>query len=229
MIDQLRDGLKGLVLDLGFGHGFLSYEIAVRTRARIVGLDLLGGDQLQSAKNSAKIGGLEDRISWIVGDARKLPFQDRRFDVLVSFLALQDAVMIGGPRALARILRSSVSLVKSGGIMALADNMFPECALSKSQKLYWKMQNREFQGGLPRKDHVVGILRRLGVHDLEERFYDPKIDLSANESEIELKDVVDSKPFGRKFNFSSLWRRYQTQINALGLSYPRVLLIIGRA
>jgi ubiquinone/menaquinone biosynthesis C-methylase UbiE len=229
MIDQIRDRLKGPVLDLGSGHGFLSYQIAAETEAEVVGIDFLGGDQLQSAKNGARIGNLRDRISWVVGDARNLPFEEGSFDALVSFLALQDVAMTSGATALSGILRNCRAVVRQGGILALADNMFPECAQSEGQSLYSKIQSREFQCRLPSKNRLIGTLRTMGVHNLEEKFHDPRIELSAKESKIELKDIVGSKPFGRNFDFTNLWRKYGNQINSSGLSYPRVLLITGRS
>lgn len=95
MIRELHKYLRGTVLDVGFGHGFLSYEIAVHTTANVVGVDFLGGDQLQTAKGGVRTGGLEDRISFVTGDARRLPFSLASFDSGVSFLALGDVNMTG--------------------------------------------------------------------------------------------------------------------------------------
>ena len=227
IIEQLRDHLHGLVLDLGFGHGFLSYEMAVRTQAEVVGIDFLRGEQLRIAQRGVYTGRLQDRISLVVGDARKLPFARESLDCIVSFLFLEDVGMTSGEEALSNVIMDSLRALKSGGVFALADNMFPECAKTEPQRLYYKIQNEIFHAGLPAKKSIISILRSRDIHAITEKFYDPSIQLTSDEARIELFDIVEAQPFGKRFGFAEIWRKYR-EIASVGLAYPRVLLISGR-
>ena len=84
LIDRL-DLRTGNILDLGSGHGFLTFEVVSRTRCHVVGLDFLAGEQMKMAKGGGRLGGFADSISWVVADARTIPFPDNTFDVVVSF------------------------------------------------------------------------------------------------------------------------------------------------
>ncbi|HZY93640.1 MAG TPA: class I SAM-dependent methyltransferase [Candidatus Bathyarchaeia archaeon] len=227
IIEQLSEHLHGLVLDLGFGHGFLSYEIVVRARANVVGVDFLRGDQLRIAQRGAYTGQLRDRISLVVGDASKLPFAKQSFDCIVSFLFLEDVSMTSGREALSNVITDSLRSLKPGGIFALSDNMFPECANTKSQRLYYKIQNEVFHAGLPSSDSIISILKAHDLHDINAVFHDPKIQLTSDEARIELQDIVEAEPFGKKYDFGEIWRKYR-KIASVGLAYPRVLLLSGR-
>lgn len=228
IIRRLGKYLQGTVLDVGFGHGFLSYEIAVQTTADVVGIDFLGGDQLRIAKGGVRTGGLGDRISFVTCDARKLPFSPGSFECIVSFLGLEDVNMTGGRQSLTSVIENSVQALRPGGLLAFADNMFPECAEEQGQKLYSKIQKDEFQAGLPSKEIILSVLAKHGLRNVKEVSYDPHIALEPEEAKIELMDIVEAKPFGQSFDFARLWQKYGKEIETFGLSYPSILLISGQ-
>jgi SAM-dependent methyltransferase len=68
------------VLDVGCGTGVVAVT-AARRGARVTGLDLTP-ELLEHAKENAQIAGVE--IEWHLGDAEELPFEDQRFDAVVS-------------------------------------------------------------------------------------------------------------------------------------------------
>jgi hypothetical protein len=51
--------------------------------------------------------------------------------------------------------------------------------------------------------------------------------LDEKEAQVELLDVIESKPFGKVIDFGSLWKRYGERIGRVGLAYPRVLSIMA--
>ncbi len=71
------------VLDVGCGTGVLAREVLRRVGkdSRVVGLDLNGGMLAVAAR-------AEPKVEWRQGDAASLPFEDARFDVVVSQFAL---------------------------------------------------------------------------------------------------------------------------------------------
>lgn len=228
VVDQLRLSREETVLDLGFGHGFFSFEMASRTHARVVGLDFDRSERGRTAKGGARIAGQRDRIDWTLADGRMMPFTDGTFDAVASFLSLQDVYMTGGASALERVLENSCKILKRGGLLALADNLFPECARDDRQQLYARIHQEEFHAMLPSKEVVIKKLRGCGLANLWEHRYDPRIVLNENESRIELLDIADARPFGMVFDFDRLWAKYRAEIGELGLAYPDILLIQGR-
>jgi ubiquinone/menaquinone biosynthesis C-methylase UbiE len=228
IVERLQKHLNGRVLDIGFGHGFLSYEMAVRTPATIVGIDFLGGEQLRIAKSGLRTGGLNDRVSFLVGDARKLPFSSGSFDSVISFLSFEDVNMTGGRDSLAVVIEESMRILRPGGLLAVSDNMFPECVKEESQNLYWRIQTDEFHAGLPSKEVILEILSRDGLRNTKQERFDPDITLGPEDSRIELMDVIEARPFGKTFDFEKLWQNYGKEIEEQGLSYPNVLLISGQ-
>lgn len=73
------------VLDAGCGEGVLSVMLA-KKGARVVGCDL-SEPNIARAKEYAKSEGVS--VDFLVGDASKLPFPDKTFDVVVSSHVLE--------------------------------------------------------------------------------------------------------------------------------------------
>ncbi len=69
------------VLDLGCGTGIITEKIAKRVNS-VVGLDL----SEEMLKNSIK----KDNVKYVIGDAKKIPFEKNEFDKVVSFTVIQD-------------------------------------------------------------------------------------------------------------------------------------------
>lgn len=227
MLSQLAIQHDDLVLDVGFGHGFLSFELASRTRANVVGMDFLRGDQPRSALRASRLARLQERISWITCDAGEMPAKAGIFDFVLSFLALEDVYMTSGERGLSETLREMVRVLKPGGVLAFADNLFPECVHGPSRELYARIQREEFHAQLPSKKTVLHELKAFGLTKFKEASYDPQIELSAEEARIELSDIVEAKPFGLSIDFDKLWSKYEPEITRVGMVYPSILMVQG--
>ena len=78
---QLKAGQK--VLDVGCGKGFLIYDLM----ESVPGLEVTGLDVSGYAKKNAKTE-VQNRIH--EGHAKKLPFQDREFDLVISINTLHN-------------------------------------------------------------------------------------------------------------------------------------------
>jgi ubiquinone/menaquinone biosynthesis C-methylase UbiE len=74
----------GLALEVGPGPGYLGLEwLKKTTGTRLQGLDI-SEDMLAIAGKNAAEYGLSDRVEYIAGDARKMPFEDGHFDVVFT-------------------------------------------------------------------------------------------------------------------------------------------------
>jgi SAM-dependent methyltransferase len=82
---HLRPGLR--VLHAGCNAGFLSRELARRSGAHVVGIDLSEA-MVTAARARAAEEELSDLVSYQQADMRALPFDDNTFDVVLSGGAL---------------------------------------------------------------------------------------------------------------------------------------------
>jgi demethylmenaquinone methyltransferase/2-methoxy-6-polyprenyl-1,4-benzoquinol methylase len=95
----------GRVLDVATGTGAVAMELARRTAARIVGLDL---SEPMIRRGARRVGGarLEGRIVFVLGQGERLPFADGTFDAVTFTYLLR---YVDDPastlKELARVLR----------------------------------------------------------------------------------------------------------------------------
>jgi ubiquinone/menaquinone biosynthesis C-methylase UbiE len=74
----------GTILDLGTGPGYLPIEVASRSaNVRIIGVDL-SRKLIEIARSNAAKAGLSDRLSFRLGNAGRLEFEDASFDMVIS-------------------------------------------------------------------------------------------------------------------------------------------------
>jgi len=185
----------------------------------------LSGEQMRMATRGSQLGGFTDRISFLAADARRLPFPGYKFDAVVSFNALQDVSMTLGEKALGEVVEEACRVLRTGGVFAFADNLFPECSRSDSQKLYGKIHREDFRASLPSLETLLSHLNSL--KNLTQVQFDPRINLSEEEARVEFMDIADARPFGMVVDFEALWKKHHSSIRSTGLSYPDVLLISG--
>ncbi len=126
--DRLLDGLalRGdeRVLDVGCGHGLMLLGAAKRLKTgRAVGVDLWkkedqAGNDPEATRENARREGVADRVELHDGDARRLPFPDGSFDVVVSSWALHNIYDAAGRD---QAVREIVRVLKAPGRLALVD------------------------------------------------------------------------------------------------------------
>jgi len=111
MIDRVVPSSPARILDVASGTAGVALQLAARTQADVVGVDLTRGMLAQGQVNVARAG-MGGRIQLVAGRAEQLPFPDASFDALTFTYLLR---YVDDPRAtlveLARVL-------KPGGVMA---------------------------------------------------------------------------------------------------------------
>lgn len=112
------------VLDVGCGLGLFLIGAAKRlSTGRAVGIDKwqqedLSGNNAGGTLNNAMIEGVADKVEVHTGDARKLPFDDASFNVVLSSMALHN-IYNAGERQTA--VREIARVLKSGGRVLIVD------------------------------------------------------------------------------------------------------------
>ena len=109
---------QGVILDVASGTAGVALQLAARSRARVVGVDLTE-EMLGQGKRRVAAAGMSDRIELVAGRAEQLPFPDRHFDALTFTYLLR---YVQDPQAtLAELAR----VLKPGGTMASLEFCVP--------------------------------------------------------------------------------------------------------
>ena len=143
MVDRIA-GTRGpgqaLVLDVASGTAGVAQQLATRTGARVVGVDLTE-PMLRQGQANVAAAGLSNRIALVAGRAERLPFPDASFDALTFTYLLR---YVEDPQAtLAELAR----VVKPGGTVASLEFCVPPNPLWRAA---WEVYTRAIlpAGGL---------------------------------------------------------------------------------
>lgn len=77
---NIKKGSK--VLDVGCGLGKTACRLASELGCKVTGIDIMP-KMVEQAKAKAKKAGVTDKVTFMEGDARKLPFADASFDTVL--------------------------------------------------------------------------------------------------------------------------------------------------
>lgn len=81
VLNAVSDGSS--ILEVGTGSGRISIELAkYNPTLKLTGIEL-SDDMITVANENKEQAGVSDRVNFIKGDAKKLPFEDSSFDVVV--------------------------------------------------------------------------------------------------------------------------------------------------
>jgi len=121
MIDELQLQGNEQVLDVGCGKGLLTVGIAKKLNTgKVTGLDHWQGTfeyhyTREMAEKNVVIEHVGNRVEIVNGDAKKLPFDDGKFNIITSYLAMHH---VGdGYQAFREMMR----VLKPDGLIAIAD------------------------------------------------------------------------------------------------------------
>jgi demethylmenaquinone methyltransferase / 2-methoxy-6-polyprenyl-1,4-benzoquinol methylase len=127
MIDHIVPAQPELVLDVATGPAGVALQLAERTRARVVGIDLTFQMLRQGHDNVARRH-LGERVELVNGRAEELPFPDGPFDALTFTYLLR---YVDDPQA---TLVELARVVKPGGVVASLEFMLPR---SRFWRFWW--------------------------------------------------------------------------------------------
>ena len=150
MMDMVEWRGNEMILDVGCGNGFLLLEAAKHlTTGKAIGIDAWvegsGGQNADAAWRNAHIEGVADKIDVQNVDARKMPFENETFDVIMSSLALHH---MGSNADREQAFREMIRILKPGGTILLYD-MFPMIGQAAAQMRRSKFTAVKRLGGFP--------------------------------------------------------------------------------
>jgi len=132
MISQIGAAPGQAVLDVASGTAGVALQIAARTGAGVVGVDLTEQMLRQGQRNVAGAG-LGDLIRLTAGRAEQLPFADATFDALTFTYLLR---YVNDPQA---TLSELARVVKPGGRVASLEFLVPP---SRFWRAWWWLYTR---------------------------------------------------------------------------------------
>jgi ubiquinone/menaquinone biosynthesis C-methylase UbiE len=110
-----REITDGQVLDVGTGTGWLAIEFAKEIPGvEVIGLDL-SGVALELARENAQESGVSSRVSFEIGDAEDMPFENDIFDLAISSNTLH---LVKSP---VRMLDEIQRVLKPKGVFLVSD------------------------------------------------------------------------------------------------------------
>ncbi|MGA8725498.1 MAG: class I SAM-dependent methyltransferase [Acidimicrobiales bacterium] len=111
MVGHVAQAEPQRVLDVACGTAGVTLEIAERTTARIVGVDLTEGMLREGARRVA-LAGREKRVQLVLGRGQQLPFADAAFDAVTFTYLLR---YVEDPQA---AIDEMARVVAPGGVVA---------------------------------------------------------------------------------------------------------------
>jgi demethylmenaquinone methyltransferase / 2-methoxy-6-polyprenyl-1,4-benzoquinol methylase len=130
MVDRVVPAAAGqFILDVASGTAGVALQLADRSQAGVVGIDLTEQMLRQGSRNVAGSANA-DRIGLIVGRAEQLPFPDASFDALTFTYLLR---YVGDPQA---TLTELARVVRPGGTIASLEFFEPP---SPFWRFWWRL------------------------------------------------------------------------------------------
>jgi demethylmenaquinone methyltransferase/2-methoxy-6-polyprenyl-1,4-benzoquinol methylase len=132
MVDHIVSDHPGLVLDVATGPAGVALQLADRTKARIVGVDLTL-DMLRQGQRNVAERNAADRVQLVAGRGEQTPFADETFDALTFTYLLR---YVDDPQA---TLIELARVVKPGGSVASLEFLLPK---SRFWRFWWWLYTR---------------------------------------------------------------------------------------
>lgn len=183
LVDAIQPRPSQRILDVATGTGMVAFALA-RRGCEVVGLDqserMLGRAQARLAATEPALAG---RISFVQGEAERLPFADGAFDA-VSFTYLLRYV--DDPAA---TMRELARVVRPGGRIGMVEFGVPRNPLLRAG---WRVQTRVVLPSLGRivspEWHEVGRFLGPNIEEFHDRFPDlPALWVAAGIREVKVR------------------------------------------
>jgi ubiquinone/menaquinone biosynthesis C-methylase UbiE len=230
LVEEVNLSRPRLVLEIGYGQGYLTMELAsALSSGEVVGIDLLREHStIAVTRWYAKQFKMEKRTSLIASDSTRLPFRGGSFNAVVSFRALQDIKNTRGNRGVLVTVNEACRVVKKNGIIAIADDSFPNCKPEGQQGRLFHAIKRYWRNLLPSIKEIIEAMEKNRISQVRVLSYDPKENLLPQDAERELRVNAECvKPFGVNVDFDNFWEEAGEVVTKQGRVFSQVILLVG--
>ena len=150
---------QGVMLDLGTGPGYLPVEILKRScDIKIIGVDL-SRRLIQMARENAQLAGLSDRLSFELGNASRLRFNEGDFDMVLS------TGMLHSLKQPVKVFQEIYRVLKKGAEAWIYD---PARVASYIDRNKWKASLSLRDRFFLRSFRALGLLRPIKTYNPEQ-------------------------------------------------------------
>ncbi len=118
MVDHIVPTRPQRILDVACGPAGATLQLARRTGAKVVGVDLTE-DMFREGRRNVEAAGMGDRIQLVIGRGQQLPFPDATFDALTFTYLLR---YVDDPQT---TLDELARVLKPGGAVASLEFLVP--------------------------------------------------------------------------------------------------------
>ncbi len=132
LVDHIVDSRPGTILDVATGTGGVALQMARRTGATVIAVDITE-PMMWRARTKVSGAGLAAPVHFVAGRAEQLPFDDDSFDALAFTYLFR---YVADPAA---TMREMVRVVRPGGAIASLEFHLPERRL---YRLGWWLYTR---------------------------------------------------------------------------------------
>jgi ubiquinone/menaquinone biosynthesis C-methylase UbiE len=229
LVEQISPSRPGLVLEIGYGQGYLTLEAVSSLSADVVGLDLLHEHSTVAVTRwYARHFGMERRITLMACDSTSLPLRGESFDAVISFRALQDIKSTRGNKGVLATVKEACRVAKKNGTVAIADDSFPSCKPAGQQGRLFCAIKRYWRNLLPSAAKITEVMEKNAVSQVKVLSYDPKESLLPKDAERELRLSVEcAEPLGVNVDFDGFWNEVSEVVERDGRIFPQLVLLLG--
>jgi demethylmenaquinone methyltransferase/2-methoxy-6-polyprenyl-1,4-benzoquinol methylase len=177
-VKSLNLGDRPRVLDVATGTGDLAIDIArARPQAQVIGLDP-SQQMLAIAEEKVAKKKLDDRISFVVGDAQALPYKSCEMDAATIAFGIRNVPdRLAGLRELARVVRPGgrIAILElgtpRGGLLSRMANLHTRYVVPRlGALLSGAREYRYLQSSIaafPPNDEFVAMMKQASLHVVE--------------------------------------------------------------
>jgi SAM-dependent methyltransferase len=154
------------VLDVGCGRGLLLIGAAKCVLGgHATGVDVwdrgaITGNSASAVRENAALEGVASRIDVVEGDARRLPFPDAAFDVVLSNFVVHE---VDTPQDREQMMSEMMRVLRPGGRLALVDFIFTGQSVEILRRLGMRDACRIRVGGL---SSLLGRILMFGTFQI---------------------------------------------------------------
>lgn len=142
LLEMLGKESGNAILEIGVGNGRDSIFFAQKGN-KVTGIDIAPG-AVEMAKKNAHAAGVSDKITFQIGDAERLQFEDASFDGVYSISVLHATDLKSSLREVARVLRA-----RGKAILYLYEKT------EENGQEYWFMKREDVENLLRENDFSV--------------------------------------------------------------------------